>query len=289
MVLEVGPCGALDASNVIETPEVAVITAMGLDHMAQLGPTLTDIAEAKAGIIKPSGAVVSYGGCPEADAVIRRTCAENGAELTEVDFSRLQERSLDLDGAVFDCAPYEGLHLPLAGVYQLKNAAVAITVAEVLRRRGWSISDDAIRWGLAAVRWLGRFEVLRRAGPLILLDGAHNAQGMAAAAESLRRLLPGRKAVLLLGVLADKDVEPMLDAIAPLAEAEVTVTTPSPRAMGAEELRQHLLPRGIPACACVSVEEGVRTAVLAAGADGAICALGSLYTSAAVRSAVAKL
>ena len=90
VVLEVGLGGTLDSTNVIDAPECAVITALGMDHVKELGPTLGDIAAAKAGIIKEGCPVVSYGGAPEADAVIRRVCAEKHAELTEVDFSRLK-------------------------------------------------------------------------------------------------------------------------------------------------------------------------------------------------------
>ena len=183
-VLEVGLGGALDASNVIDVPEAAVLTAMGMDHVALLGPAQADVAAAKAGIIKPGGDVVSYGECPEADGVFRRACKERGAVLTEVDFSRLRPRSFGLDGSQFDFAPYGNLYLPLTGAYQLKNAATAITALEVLQKKGWHVSEEALRRGLAQVRWPGRFEVLRR-DPVFLLDGAHNAHGMTAAAESL--------------------------------------------------------------------------------------------------------
>lgn len=192
VVLEVGLGGGLDASNVIDVPEAAVITAMGMDHAAILGPTLADIAAAKAGIIKPGGAVVSCGGCPEADDVIRRRCREQGAALTEVDFTRLQVRRMDLTGTELDFTPYQELRLPLVGLYQSRNAAVAITAVEVLRQKGWNISDEALRQGLSAVRWPGRLEVLRQADPVILRDGAHNAHGMAATTESLKALFPGK-------------------------------------------------------------------------------------------------
>ena len=287
-VLEVGLGGALDASNVIGVPEAAVITAMGMDHMALLGPTQADVAAAKAGIIKPGGDVVSYGGCPEADAVFRRVCGERGAGLTEVDFSRLRLCSAGLDGARFDFLPYEDLYLPLAGEYQLKNAAAAITALEVLRGKGWRISGEAVRQGLAAVRWPGRFEVLRR-DPVFLLDGAHNAHGMTAAAESLRALFPGRKAVFLLGLLADKDVSAMLDLLAPLAERVFTLRPESPRAMEAEALAELLEARGVPARACGTAGEGVRSALESAGRSGVVCALGSLYLSGDSRRAVEAL
>lgn len=284
VVLETGLGGALDASNVIKTPELAVLTAMGMDHAAILGPTLRDIAAAKAGIIKPGGAVVSRGGCPEADEVFRRTCRERGASLTELDLSRLTVRRLDLKGAVFDFAPWEGLALPLAGAYQAENAALALTALEALREKDWRIPDEALRRGLAEVRWPGRFEVLGR-DPVFLLDGAHNAHGMRAAAESLQTLFPGRRLTFLLGVLADKDAGEMLDLLAPLAERVFVLRPDSPRAMDPAALCTLLTERGVEARPCASVETGLEAALAAAGRDGVICALGSLYLCGEVRSA----
>ena len=286
VVLEVGLGGEKDASNVIDAPEAAVITAMGLDHVAQLGGTLADIARAKAGILKPGTAAVSYGGCPEADAVIRQACRERGIPLREVDFSRLTVHALSLDGARFDFAPWRDLALPLAGAYQVRNAATALTSLEVLAERGWRVPEAAVRRGLAAVRWPGRFEVLRR-NPTVLLDGAHNAHGMAAAAESLERLFPGRKLTFVLGILADKDVERMLDRVVPLARRVYTIRPDSPRALPAEALADLLRRRGAEAVSCGSVGEAMDAAAAFAGPEGTVCALGSLYAAAAVRRAAA--
>ncbi len=282
VVLETGLGGALDASNVIETPELAILTAMGMDHAAILGPTLRDIAAAKAGIIKPGGTVVSRGGCPEADEVFRQVCQERGADLTELDLSRLRVRRLNLEGAVFDFAPWENLTIPLAGAYQAENAALALTALEALKKKGWSIPEEAVRQGLAAVRWPGRFEVLGKR-PVFLLDGAHNAHGMRAAAESLRALFPGKRLTFLLGVLADKDAGEMLDLLAPLAERAFVLRPDSPRAMDPAALCALLAERGVEARPCVSVEEGLNAALAAAGE--AICALGSLYLCGEVRAA----
>lgn len=285
VVLEVGLGGALDASNVIDVPEAAVITAMGMDHAAILGPTLGDIAAAKAGIIKPGGAVVSFGGCPEADAVIRERCREQGAQLTEVDFSRLRVVGTGLDGTDLEFAPYGALHVPLVGLYQAKNAAVAVTTVEVLEKRGWEISRRALEQGLASVCWPGRLEVVRRTGPVILRDGAHNAHGMAATVESLRALFPGKKLTILMGVMADKDVEDMLKLLAPIAGQVFTVRPESPRAMPAEKLAALVNRYGVPAVPCAGVAAGLQAAAQAAGADGAVCALGSLYLVGEVRRA----
>lgn len=286
VVLEAGLGGALDASNVIDVPEVAVITALGMDHAAILGDTLAEIAAAKAGIIKPGGAVVSFGDCPEADPVIRERCREQGAQLTEVDFSRLRVLGTGLEGTDLEIRPYGALHVPLVGLYQAKNAAVAVTAVEALQKRGWQIGADALRQGLAAVRWPGRLEVLRRADPVILRDGAHNAHGMAATVESLRALFPGQKLTILMGVMGDKDVEEMLALLCPVAGQVFTVRPDSPRAMMAEELAERIRRLGVPARACAGVEDGLRAAAAAAGKGGAVCALGSLYLAGDVGRAV---
>jgi len=283
-VLETGLGGALDASNIIDTPELAVLTAMGMDHAALLGPTLTDIASAKAGIIKPGGDVVSRGGCGEADAVFRRVCRERGAALTELNLDRLTVRELRLESTRFDFTPWEDLAIPLAGAYQAENAALALTALERLRDKGWHIPQEAVRRGLAAVRWPGRFEVLSR-DPVFLLDGAHNVHGMRAAVQSLQSLLPGKRLTFLLGILSDKDAGGMLDLLAPLAERVLILRPDSPRAMDPETLRAMLAERGVDARTCGSVREGIAAALASAGQDGAVCALGSLYLCGEVRAA----
>lgn len=289
VVLEVGMGGELDSTNVIDTPELAIITAMGLDHMAELGNTLAKIAVAKAGIIKPGGHVVAYGTEPETIPVFEKRCADVGATFERVDFSRLAVRSLSLDGAELDFAPLADIRLPLVGTYQPKNAALAITSLLALRERGYNISDDNIRDGIAAVQWPGRFEILRR-DPVFIIDGAHNPHGIAAAADSIRELFNGRKLVFLVGVMADKDVTRMMDCVAPLAAAFIAVTPPTPRAMRASDLSDILSAYGIPAEAYDEIGEGVaRAAQLATESDTAVAALGSLYFSADVRGAVARL
>ena len=285
VVLEVGLGGALDSTNVIDPPECAVITALGLDHVKELGPTLADIAAAKAGIIKPGAPAVSYGGAPEADRVIAAAARACGAPLTVVDFTRLRLRGAGLDGQTFDFDGLDGLTLPLLAGYQPRNAAVAVTALRALRARGWDIPDEAIRRGLASVRWPGRFELLRRSPPF-LLDGSHNAHGMRATADSLRSLFPGQKFVFLVSIMADKDAGEMLRLLLPLAKAFVTVTAPSPRAIPAADLAARIEALGGSAEPAASIPAAVeRTAALAAG--GPAAALGTLYFSGEVRQAVA--
>lgn len=283
VVFEVGMGGALDSTNVIDTPELAIITNIGLDHTRELGPTISDIARAKAGVIKPGGDVLIYDQNPEADALFASVCLQQNAKLHITDHARIKNISVSLDDLSFDCEPYGRLHCALVGSYQTKNAAVAITALEILRQKGWHISDQNLRDGLAGVRWPARFEVLGH-NPVFVADGGHNPQGVAAVAESLKLHFPGRKVTFLIGVMADKDVSQMVEAIGPIASEFVTVTPNNPRAMSAGDLAALLERHQYAATPCVSVEQGVHLAIDRAGKDGVVCALGSLYLLGDVRA-----
>lgn len=287
VVLEVGMGGELDSTNIIDVPEAAVIAAMGMDHVKELGPTMADIARAKAGIIKEGGRVVSYGGNSEADEVIAAVCRARNASLCQPDFSAIVPGDFGLEGQTFSYKGWRGLRIPLVGAYQMNNAAVVLETVEVLRQRGWSVSDEAVRQGLADTRWPARFEVLRR-DPVFIVDGGHNPHGIRATAESLRRLFPGRKITFVTGVMADKDVEHILGLIVPLADQFFTVRPDNPRAMDAGELAARIEAMGAKATACASVRDGVDRAIQAEGPHGVACALGSLYMSGEVRSCFGK-
>ena len=287
VVLEVGMGGELDSTNIIDVPEAAVIAAMGMDHVKELGPTMADIARAKAGIIKEGGRVVSYGGNLEADEVIAAVCRARNASLCQPDFSAIVPGDFGLEGQTFSYKGWRGLRIPLVGAYQMNNAAVVLETVEVLRQRGWSVSDEAVRQGLADTRWPARFEVLRR-DPVFIVDGGHNPHGIRATAESLRRLFPGRKITFVTGVMADKDVEHILGLIVPLADQFFTVRPDNPRAMDAGELAARIEAMGAKATACASVRDGVDRAIQAEGPHGVACALGSLYMSGEVRSCFGK-
>ncbi len=288
VVLEVGMGGELDSTNVIPAPEAAVITNIGLDHTEVLGDTLEEIASAKAGIIKPGGDAVIYRAAPSVEAVFEEKCRAVGATLHRADFDSIRLRSHSLEGQVFDAAGYTGLRLPLLGAHQLKNAAVVLETVAVLRARGWRISEENVRAGLANVRWPGRFEVLGRK-PLFLVDGGHNPQCIEALAANVRDYLAGRPLTVLTGVLADKAYHHMYEGIAPCAKAFVTVTPDSPRALDAAELKAYLARFGKPVTACGSVEEGVAEAAAQAGPDGVVLAYGSLYMVGAIRTAAARV
>ena len=281
-VLEVGLGGALDATNVIPAPEAAVICSIGLDHTAVLGGTLGEIAAQKAGIVKPGASVVLCAQSREAEEAVRARCRECGCALRVTEPAALRPVSAALSGQTFDYRTRTGLFIPLAGTYQLENAAVALDALDALRDRGWRIPEDAVRGGLARAEWPARFETLRREPPF-LLDGAHNPAGAAQLAACLRRYLPGQKLVFLMGVMADKDVRGILRIMAPLAERFVAVTPDNPRAMPSPELAALIRSEfSLPAEDAGRAERGAAL-VLERYPEKPACAFGSLYQAGGIR------
>ena len=283
VVLEVGMGGALDSTNAIDAPEVAVITNSGLEHTEYLGDTLEKIAATKAGIIKPGCHAVCYDGAPEVTEVVKRVCAEKNVALKCVDFSRMEPIAETLDGQTFRWDGAEK-RVALLGPHQLHNTATVLYTVEALRERGWKIPETAVDAGLASVKWPARLEVLSR-DPLFLLDGGHNPQCAEALAAAIDKLLPGKKVVFLLGVLADKDYPQIMDIVMPYAKKFVCMTPFSDRALTGDKLRDFLKNKGAAASSCGSdVARGIRAAQKAAGKRGAVVAFGSLYLAGHVRT-----
>lgn len=286
VVLEAGMGGELDSTNVIPAPEVAVFTNIGLDHTEYLGDTVEKIAATKAGILKPGCDCVLYPNVPSVEQVIHARCEQHGITLTTPDFAQLTPHSSTLDGQLFDFENRTLLFSPLLGAHQLHNASVVLTVLDRLKARGWEIPEGAIRAGLAATYWPGRFEVLSRE-PLVLLDGGHNPQCMQALSQAVQDYLPDRRLIVLTGVLADKDYDAMYAQTAPYATSFVTVTPPNPRALSASDLAAFLQKYGKPVTVCETVEAGVEaTLAQAEEQNAAVLAYGSLYMAGIIRTCV---
>lgn len=283
VVLEVGMGGALDSTNAIDAPEVAVITNIGLEHTEYLGDTLEKIAATKAGIIKPGCACVCYDGAPEVTDVVRAVCAQKNVPFTCAGRFPVKMLRQDLDGQVFSRNGRE-YRLALLGPHQTSNAAVVLETVEALRGRGWHIPEEAVLAGLREVKWPARFEILSRK-PLFILDGGHNPQCAEALVDTVGALLPGRRIVFLTGVLADKDYPRIMELMMPRAQEFVCLTPVSDRALPADALAEYLTQRGAKAQACADIPTGIRMALTAAGEDGAVIAFGSLYLAGAVRTA----
>ena len=288
VVLEVGMGGAWDATNVIEVPEVAVITNIGLDHTEYLGDTVEKIAETKSGIFKPHGHGVVYRSTPSVEAVYERVCTERDVSLRKADFDGLVLKAHTLEGQVFDCGSRKNLVLPLLGDHQLHNASVVLSIADTLIGEGWKISEQNIYDGIRDVRWPGRFDIVCRK-PLFIIDGGHNPQCIEALVKNIQDYLAGKKVVALTGVLADKDYADMYKPVMPLIDRFVCITPPNPRKLEAEQLARYLRQAGAQAQASESILDGVKKAMELAGKDGVVLCFGSLYSIGGIRDALKDL
>jgi dihydrofolate synthase/folylpolyglutamate synthase len=291
MVMEVGLGGRLDASNTWH-PDVAAITNVGLDHQDYLGDTLTAVAIEKAAIIKPGSRAVT-GATGEALVAISDRARKLGVPLTVC--SAIPVTAMDLAGITLEHAQLGVLRLPLVGRHQAANAAVALGVIDALAQADVAVtSDEDIRQGLATVHWPGRLELIEHAHVTILLDGAHNPDGMsvlAATADELSPQLPSGRATLLAGVMRDKDVAGMLQALsrpAIIRDAHFVATTvpDSERAMPAVDLaRAWLDVTGGTAQAVADPGQALdRALAVAAREGGPLIIAGSLYLVGHLRS-----
>ena len=238
-VIEVGLGGRFDATNVI-TPVVGAITTIGYDHQQHLGDTLEEIAFEKAGIIKP-GMTVVMGNLPApARAVVTRVAAERGATVLVADQDAQVEAEMHEGAARLSIATAAGRYGPvtlgLRGSYQVGNALVAVRMLETMRERGVPLTREAIESGLAGPDWPGRLELFELAGGRrVLMDAAHNIDGATALADYLRQWHADRPA-LVFGVMHDKDVDAMLEALLPEVRSLICTAARSPRALPPEDL-----------------------------------------------------
>lgn len=282
VVLETGMGGRFDATNVITDPLAAVITSVSLDHTKELGNTVEKIAAEKSGIFKSGCPTVCGPGIPPgAMRVIRQKAGALGCPLTAVPPDSLQVLSDSLSGTKFRFQNAE-LFLPFPGRHQLQNAATALAVLSVLNREGFSVPVSAVRQGFAAARLPARLEVLSNAPPVIL-DGAHNPEGTGALAAALRRYLPGKKIIAVMGIMRDKDAFHAVGNLAGLFSHVFAVAPPSPRALEAERLAALWRERGVSADAVEDAQEALSRAFSAIGPDGALVICGSFYLAGELR------
>ena len=288
VVLETGLGGRLDATNVINTPDLAILTTISYDHMEILGDSLDRIAYEKAGIIKENGDVIMYPQAPEAEAVFDNVCKERKAWLHRAILpGKLNE--ISLNGIFFDLPGLKNLEICTPGIYQAGNAAVAVGAAKILYTRGYdNITDEAMRAGLKKTRIPARFELLSEK-PYVFVDGSHNEEGAMVLSRSLEAQFGEEKKIIFVaGVLADKEYDRMIGQVASLAKKFFTVTPPSNRALPAAELAQFIhTATGLTATPCNTVQTGIRMALSQASEDDVICVFGSLYYVGEARTIIA--
>lgn len=276
VILEAGMGGRLDATNVVSSPLLSIITDIGLDHEEFLGDTIDKIAAEKSGIIKPGRPVVFGGTEPAAVNTVRKYADSNNSLLTLVDYSKITDAEYSTCGTKFNWSGcmYE---LSMLGTYQVKNAAVVMTAIQVLKNCGLSLSESQIRLGLKSTSRSGRFELLN-SNPPIIYDGAHNPHGMKECVNSIQEYFGDKKVNVLMGVMSDKNFSEMLNILCPHTNCAVTVTPGNPRSLSSELLAQEFIKRGTAAKAFTDIDSGLKFAVTQSQKDNTpLIILGTLY------------
>ncbi|HUZ05175.1 MAG TPA: folylpolyglutamate synthase/dihydrofolate synthase family protein [Acidobacteriaceae bacterium] len=286
-VLEVGMGGRLDATNIVE-PLLSVITDISIDHTEWLGPTLTDIAHEKAGILRPSGVLVTLSQHPEANQVLGEVAMELG--VTGVDAARYLP---PLDAAAWS-ASYPVTILdktveltpPLAGTHQHRNVALAVaTAVELCNRYGYKLTAEALATGVRTTRWPGRLErfTLSAEQPEILLDVAHNPAGAWTLRSALSALPQHGPRTLVFGCMHDKPVTELVQILFPIFDRVILTSANSPRAASVEELLAAAVTVGAQATMAESPLQGLQEALSSTPATGLVVVSGSIYLVGPVR------
>jgi dihydrofolate synthase/folylpolyglutamate synthase len=284
-VVEAQVGGRYDPSNVLPA-SLAVITNVELDHVDVLGPGLRDIAWHKAGIIKARQTAVTGVTDPSALGVLRDEARARAARLHVLgeDFE-FDLRGLTAQGTRFSVRTprhaYEDLSVALPGKFQAVNAALAVTAVDLIAEQcGLSVTRDVLQAALQGARFPGRLEVVQHE-PLVILDGAHNPHKMGALVETLQALHPGRRAIVVLGLLASKDAEAVLAALVPLAQRWIVT---QPRVLGKPALAPAELAAAVRRAApgadvetAERVDAGLERALQLAESESLVLVTGSLY------------
>lgn len=290
VVLEVGLGGRYDSTNVIKDSLASVITTISMDHTDILGDTLGKIAYEKAGIIKDNGLVISYPQEEEAYEVIKDVANKKNARLTVVPTQNLEVIEITEFGSRFNFEYKDikmaDLEIQLIGAHQIYNAATALTTILALKEEGYiNISEEAIGKGLKGTKWIGRLEVLRRK-PTFLIDGAHNIQGIQALKKTLKEIFNYDKLILGIAILADKDVDHMIEELTPIADKIVVTEANIFRAMKAEELATKIKKYNENITVESNIEKAIQKTFELASENDIIVFSGSLYLIGDVRTIV---
>lgn len=283
-VIEVGLGGRLDATNTVK-PCITVITDISREHEDYLGVGIKAVAGEKAGIIKPYVPLITAASRKDARIVILEAARKASATVREFgkDFTGKRKGN---SGFTYRSGPLilDDLALTMPGSHQIKNASLALAVVEELIAQGWNIPEAAIRAGIAETKFPGRFEILAR-NPDVIIDGAHTPEGMRMLKSTMRRLYPGKKPLMLLGMLRDKNYEALVKIIVGIASEVVCVSPQGDRALNPEDLAEQVRSFGVPATSAGNISEGFEMLHQKASTEDVILAAGSLYMIGPVRQA----
>jgi dihydrofolate synthase/folylpolyglutamate synthase len=276
-VMEVGMGGRLDATNVID-PLVTVITNIGLEHQDYLGRRLVDIAGEKAGIIKPGVPLVTGVTQPVVIQRVERACVENRAPMIRL--GRDARYRHEDDGLSYYGREWKlrGIRVGLPGRFQGRNAALALATLEVLAGKGFRVDEENIRDGLARASWPGRMQLMAR-DPSVVVDGGHNPRALRTLADALPRAFTWRRLILVIGVMADKDIPAVLKEIVHLADIVIYTRPVYARAAAPETLEQVGALLGKAGEIVPTLAQALDRATEIADLDDLVLVTGSLFTA----------
>lgn len=287
LILEVGLGGKYDATNIVPHPLLSLIMSISIDHTDFLGNTIEKIAAEKAGIIKKNCPVVLYSQDDIVYNIMKDAADQLDAPLYCLKDAEIHVISQTLGGTVFsvkhNSMSLENLELSLLGSYQIDNCIAVLEACEVLRKNGLAIPEEALRKGLKNARWAGRMEICGK-NPLIILDGAHNADGIAQLAKSLSVYFKDKKVTLVLGVLGDKEYGKMAEYILPYADSVILTEPHSERKLDVFSLARSISNHTGAIYTEKEIENAYEKALSITSTDGIILCCGSLYMIGAMRA-----
>ena len=275
VLLETGMGGNLDATNIVKNTKLAVLVSISMDHMSFLGNTLGEIAEKKAGIIKPGCRVVTTKQKPEAAQVIADTCNKLHVPCVVSD---PDEAVLEKESVFGQTFSYKGeeFAISLAGVYQKENAVAALRALEILNEQGYPTTLEQRQDGLKRTTWPGRFALLGTE-PDFVVDGAHNPAAADMLAASIERYFKGKRIIYIMGMFRDKDYRKVIQKTEKYADTILTIAAPdNPRALTPQELADAVREFHSDVRAFDDIESAVAEAYRLAGKEDVIIAFGSL-------------
>ncbi len=293
VTLEVGLGGRLDSTNVIEKPMLSIITPISLDHINILGNTLEEIAREKSGIIKENSPVVIWPQKKIAQIAIEEIAEAKGASLYNAPKNKMKLINYNENGASFDVEVsgemYSNLEISMLGNHQVENAVLAISAIQVMKNQyGIELSKESIYSGLKNARWAGRLEVLGK-NPTLVIDGAHNIEGAKALKKAIKETFKYKRFICVIGLLADKDIDGILDEIIPLCN-EVIVTEPNnPRKLSAYELKNKIDKFNVNTLVFEDIESATYKSLEIAKDGDLVLYCGSLYLIGKVRAILKKV
>lgn len=269
-LIECGMGGALDATNVLETPMASVFASISLDHMSFLGDTVEEIAQNKAMIIKENSICISHPQRKKVSEVLKDRCDQVNATYIEVDEENIAVISEGVEGSRFTYKNGE-YEIALPGTFQIGNACTAIEIAQVVFELDYNLIAKAIK----DTSWVGRFTKVNDE-PLTIVDGAHNEKAWSELNSTINKYFTNKQIIYIIGVLKDKEYDKMVDILKDTMSYAIVITPDTPRGLDKEILADMLLVNGVPATTASTTEEAISLAYEEAEEDDVVMICGSL-------------